>query len=118
MKDLSAIFVSLLCTLHCLAIPISSVLAASSTFVWFINYQIFHSILLIPIVFLFSVTIPKCYPIHKNKKPLMLGLFGITILILAIFLDKNAELFITVIGALFMIKAHSLNYNLIKPVSG
>ena len=47
----------------------------------------------------------------------MLGLFGITILILAIFLDKNAELFITVIGALFMIKAHSLNYNLIKPIS-
>ena len=118
MKDLSAIFVSILCTFHCLAIPISSVLAASSTFVWFINYQIFHSILLIPIVFLFSITIPKCYPIHKNKRPLMFGLLGIAILILAIFLDKNTELFMTTLGALFMIKAHSLNYNLIKPVSG
>jgi hypothetical protein len=47
----------------------------------------------------------------------MFGLFGITILILAIFLDKNTELFMTVLGALFMIKAHSLNYNLIKPIS-
>ncbi|MBV44356.1 MAG: hypothetical protein CML87_00705 [Rhodobiaceae bacterium] len=118
MKDMSAIFISLLCTFHCLAIPISSVLAASSSFVWFINYQIFHSILLIPIVFLFSLTIPKCYPIHKNRRPLMFGLLGITILILALFLDKNAELFMTVLGALFMIKAHSLNYNLIKLVSG
>jgi|TARA_B100001105_G_scaffold148213_1_gene118854 hypothetical protein len=48
----------------------------------------------------------------------MFGLLGITILILALFLDKNAELFMTVLGALFMIKAHSLNYNLIKLVSG
>ena len=118
LTDRSAISLSLLCAIHCLAFPWAVILIPSMAALP-LEGEILHIWLLIVIIptSIFALTL-GCKK-HKNYRIVALGALGLSILIAAIFVEglESGEVWekvLTVIGAAFIAAGHLWNYRLCK----
>ncbi|MCH9640040.1 MAG: MerC domain-containing protein [Betaproteobacteria bacterium] len=114
--DKTAIGLSCLCTIHCLSFPLLVVLLPGLAALQ-LNDEAFHTWMVIAVVptSTFALTI-SCRQ-HKRYHLLILGLLGVTCLILAValsemFLSEVWEKMLTSIGAGLIAYGHYRNYRL------
>ncbi len=116
--DRFAIGLSSLCVLHCLASPLLVLLLPILTAIQF-DDEVFHSWLLAAVLPTSLLSLILGCRKHQNHKVLMLGITGLAILFLALFLEdyevgELLEKAATVLGALVVASSHYLNYSLCR----
>lgn len=109
--DYVGILFSVLCTIHCLFLPV--LISVVPTFSHKLENEWIHFVLLavlIPVA-LMSFVISKKN--HKKASPLTLGIVGITFLLMAVAIDQVGlhewESSLTLLGSVFLIIAHIFN---------
>lgn len=114
--DRVAISTSALCAVHCLCLPVFlSVLPALGA--TFFGQESFHVVLLWLVIPLSVIALGMGCRKHKNWIVGLLGLAGLTLLIIAAafgheFLGETGERLATLAGALFIGVGHFRNYTL------
>lgn len=114
--DRAAIGMSLLCLVHCLALPVLLVLIPSLA-VLPIADEHFHLVLLYLVLPTSVVALFLGCRRHKNRTVLLWGLSGLAVLVLAAFaghdlLGDAGERALTVLGALLVALGHLKNVRL------
>lgn len=114
--DKTAIGLSLLCTLQCLAFPILIVLFPSVSFLQ-LSSEGFHFWLMVAVIPTSIYALTMGCKRHKQARLFAIGLLGIACLLLAYFfghdlLGKLGEKTLTLIGALIIAYGHYKNYRL------
>ena len=116
--DKTAIGLSFICTIHCLALPLLVVMLPSIAALN-LEDEAFHLWMLIAVVptSLFALTM-GCKK-HKKYPVMLLGIIGLAILIAAALLGhdvlgENGEKIFSVLGASFIALGHLLNHRLCR----
>jgi peptidoglycan biosynthesis protein MviN/MurJ (putative lipid II flippase) len=114
--DYIGIFASIICLIHCLALPL--ILPSINLFTATTNkstHDFFHFILFPILLLMATAAIIKGIKLHKNLYPLCFACFGIFILGTTLFDElvfenyKNITLYFNTTGSMLLIVAHSLN---------
>lgn len=116
--DKAGIICSGACAIHCLLIP---VIAYSSPFIakYFQNEMI-HTGLLVVLIPIALINFTRSSKIHGNNKPLLIGILGIVLLVVAVLVESlhieipYLEKSLTGIGSLLLIAAHTINLKSLK----
>lgn len=114
--DKGAITLSLVCAIHCLALPLLAVLSPAAMG-YFITDEAFHTWLAFIVIPFSLVALTMGCRHHKSKTIALFGLSGMLILLLtALFghdvLGESGEKIATVVGAALIALAHFRNYRL------
>ncbi len=114
--DKAAIGLSLLCAAHCLALPLLLVLVPSLTALQLDN-EAFHMWMVFAVIPTSTYALTIGCKQHKRYRLLILGLLGLSCLILAValgeaLLGEIGEKALTVVGAGFIAYGHYKNYRL------
>jgi drug/metabolite transporter (DMT)-like permease len=114
--DKMAISLSLLCAIHCLALPLLIVLLPSITALQLYGED-FHLWMLLAVIPTSLYALGVGCKAHRRYRVLILGLLGLLFLILAVvlgeaFLGERGEKILTLIGAVIMASGHYWNYRL------
>ena len=119
--DKSAISASAICAVHCLCLPLLlGVFPALSTSI--LGQELFHQSLLWVVIPLSVIALTMGCRRHNNLIVALLGLAGLSALVLAASmghegLGENGERIATLMGALAIAAAHVRNYILCKQSS-
>ena len=119
--DRSAIGVSFLCVLHCLAVPLTLILAPSLAALPIADERI-HLLLVLLVLPTSTVALTLGCRQHWLKHILVWGLTGIAILILAAglgegILGEYGEKVLTVVGSVLVAVGHILNFKCCRSAS-
>ena len=114
-KNLIGIILSLVCIIHCLAIPLT-VLIIGIDSLTSLTYQdtIIHEVLFIMVFLIYIIVFPKSYKNYQDINTLLIASIGIISLFLGLFQKENIAIILTVFGALLILAAHYKNYKLEK----
>lgn len=117
MSDKAAVGLSLLCVIHCLFLPIILILMPALTGLLAFNDELFHRMLLVAVVPISAIALVIGYLHHRSHRVLLIGLVGLTILIVTSALGhaivgKHGEIALTVLGTSIIAYGHFLNYRL------
>lgn len=112
--DKFAIGLSLLCTLHCLALPLVILLLPTVSAV-FLNDEGFHFYMVMMVLPISSLALWIGFKQHGSAKIFLLGIMGLIILSMTVFLGhealgETAEKLLTLLGSSFICYSHYLNY--------
>jgi peptidoglycan/LPS O-acetylase OafA/YrhL len=114
--DKFAIGLSLICAIHCLALPILLIILPSMIALQLDN-EIFHTLIIITVlpVSIFALTLG--YKQHKRNWLLILGFTGLLLLVIAVILGEETtgefgEKLLTVLGASLVAAGHLWNFRL------
>jgi len=115
-SDKTAISLSLLCTIHCLALPLAVVLLPAIAALP-LEDEAFHFWMVFAVVPISIYALTMGCKKHKNYRILLVGIIGLIILIATVFLGHNLlgetwEKIFTVIGSVFIALGHFWNYRL------
>lgn len=114
--DKTAISLSFICTLHCLALPFAvallPTLAAAN-----LQDEAFHLWMIIAVIPTSLLALTMGCKKHSDYRVLLLGITGLGLLILAVFLGhdllgESGEIAFTVLGASIIAASHLLNHRL------
>ena len=116
--DKSAITLSVVCIVHCLAVPFAVVMMPSLAAYWFADEH-FH-LLLVYLVLptsLFAIGL-GCHR-HRTYKIIVWGAVGLTVLVSAAmlghdYLGEAGEKLLTIVGAVLVMIAHAHNFRLCR----
>ena len=116
LSDVLAISLSLLCTIHCLALPLAVVLLPSLA-VLPLDDEAFHFWMVIAVLPTSAYALTMGCRKHKHYHLLFLGGIGLAVLIASAFLGHDLlgeewEKILTVAGASIIALGHLLNYRL------
>lgn len=114
--DKFAIGLSLLCTLHCLAMPLLILILPTVSAV-FLADEGFHFYMVMMVLPISSFALWVGYNQHHSFKILLQGLTGLIILSITVFLGHEqlgevAEKLLTLLGSSFICYSHYLNYKM------
>lgn len=113
-KDFLGFMASMLCAIHCAALPLILTFSALSGLAFLGNHMVEFVFLIISTIIAIWSFIPS-YRKHYNKKPLKIAAVGFLFLIGSRFLPHGfMEHFITAIGGIIVAIAHYLNWKSIK----
>ncbi len=109
--DISAVVLSVLCTVHCLAAPI--LISVSPMF----GSEVFHVLLLVLVIPVSLVALPAGYKRHGNRVPLIVGVLGMALMTFAVVLGPETlgiwgERAVTMVGAVILGISHFHNLKL------
>jgi energy-converting hydrogenase Eha subunit A len=108
--DFAGFAASLICALHCIAIPIVLSLGLVNGSHFLHNHYFDTAIIAIGIV-IASMSLLGDYKIHKSKLPIGLIAFGFTTLILGLKLGHDLpHVVMSVVGSGFVASAHFINW--------
>ena len=112
--DRSAIGLSFLCVLHCLAVPLTLILVPSLAALPIADERV-HLLLVLLVLPTSTVALTLGCRQHGLKHILAWGLTGIAILVLAAglgeeFLGEYGEKILTVVGSVLVVVGHILNF--------
>lgn len=108
--DFAGFAASLICALHCIAIPIVLSLGLVNSSHFLHNHYFDTAIIAIGIV-IASMSLLSDFKIHKSKLPLGLIAFGFTILIIGLKLGHDLpHVLMSVVGSGFVATAHYINW--------
>lgn len=113
MVEGAAVSASLLCLVHCLALPIL-LLALPGMAGLFFGSEAFHPVALALVVPLALAAFRLGYRRHRTRRPALLGLAGMGCLIAALLpgFGKQGETGLTVAGSLLLVAGHVMNWRL------
>ncbi|MGH1536586.1 MAG: MerC domain-containing protein [Gammaproteobacteria bacterium] len=114
--DKTAISLSLLCTIHCLALPLIAVLLPSFIAIP-LQDEIFHTWMVIGVIPVSTYALTMGCKNHKRYQILFIGSIGLLTLSVVAFLGhewlgEELEKAFTVIGAIIIAIAHVRNFRL------
>ena len=119
-SDKVGIFLSALCCIHCMTIPLLMFFAPSLSH--FFQHEMIHYIGFLIIVPLGLYAFISKLKIHENKKPLYVGLVGMLLLVASMLFHEflghemghHLEIVFSVLGGASLIWAHLMNIRLCK----
>ncbi len=116
--DKAAIGLSLLCTAHCLALPLILIMLPSLAALNLSN-EAFHTWMVFAVIPTSAYALTMGCRQHKRYQLLFLGVLGVTFLISAVvleemFLGEVGEKVLTSIGAVLIAYGHYKNYKLCR----
>jgi len=116
LSDKSAIGLSLLCTIHCLAMPLAVVLLPSIAGLPLAD-EAFHYWMLIAVLPISVYALTMGCKEHQGYRLLLIGAVGLSILVFAAYaghdlLGETGEKTLTVLGAVILSFGHLWNYRL------
>jgi len=116
--DKTAISLSLLCTVHCLALPLFAALLPSAAAVA-LKDELFHLWVVLAVVPISIYTLTMGCKRHRRYRVLILGGIGIAVLGASVLIDHHIlgelwEKTLTVVGAIFIAAGHFWNYRLCR----
>jgi len=111
-----AISLSLLCTIHCLVLPLALVILPSLAALPLAD-EAFDLWMVIAVIPVSAYALTMGCKKHKSYHQLLIGGIGLSLLLAAVFLDhdslgENREKILTVSGAVMIAIGHILNYRL------
>ena len=113
--DQSGIIVSVICLLHCIALPIVSIVLPFLNIAIF-NFEQFHQVIFLLVAIFGILAFAIGYRIHRNFKVLMFSVFAIAIIgvatVLEHFIPENIAHLINGLGSVLVIIAHLVNLKL------
>lgn len=114
--DRAGIFLSGLCIVHCLALPLGLVLVPVFAEEFLHSNDLTHAILLAFILAVSGFAFIGGYRSHKKKEPVLWFIPGIITIIFATYFTHDTlghmwEPVFAIIGGLFLIKAHRVNHS-------
>ncbi len=117
--DFVAIFLSFVCLLHCLATP---VIILMLPYLNFGRDDVFHLVMAVTLLIFASVAFVRGYQRHRQKRVIVLGSLGVTLLFVGLFLSSDKmpirlspQASVTIMGSVFLIFAHYLNLRRMHP---
>lgn len=119
--DKLGIFGSGACVAHCLFIPFLALAAPS--FTSFLENEWIHKGLLVGLIPISFLAFSQSKKVHKKSQPIILGVCGIALLILAIALEAihvefpYMEQALTTLGSICLITAHIYNMKFSRQVT-
>lgn len=118
LADKSAITLSVLCSIHCLAMPLAIILLPSIASLPLSDEE-FHYWMLIAVLPLSTYALTMGCKKHKHYRLLFIGFVGLAVLVFAAFaghemLGENGEKVMTVIGASILAFGHIGNQRLCR----
>jgi len=111
--DATGFWVSIICGLHCIAMPVLISIAAISLTASQ-HTSIEYSILGLSSVLGIGSLLPSFFRHHRNIMPVAILLIGFLSIALGHFLIENFESFSTAIGASLIACAHVVNFRMCK----
>jgi len=116
--DRSAIGLSVLCLLHCLALPLVLVAGSSFTALWAAD-EWFHQLLVVLVLPTSIVALLLGCKKHKRWAVLAWGFCGVGVLTLAALfahdlVGEAGEKILTVIGSMLVVVGHAYNFRLCR----
>ena len=119
--DKFAIGLSLICAIHCLALPLLLIILPSMIALQLDN-EIFHTLIIITVlpVSIFALTLG--YKKHKRNWLLIVGFTGLLLLVIAVILGEEitgefGEKLLTVLGASLVAAGHLWNFRLCQQLA-
>jgi len=118
LSDKTAISLSVLCAIHCLALPLLLV-ALPSLATLKLDTEMFHFAMVFAVIPISIYALTMGCRQHNRKSLLLLGAIGIVFLCAALFLPhevkgESGEKILTLMGALLIAIGHMANYRLCK----
>lgn len=118
--DRTAIGLSVLCVLHCLALPLALIAGSSLTAFWFAD-EIFHQLLVFLVLPTSIIGLMLGCKRHKAWAVLAWGLCGVSVLAFAALFGHDVageigEKIFTVLGSILVVVGHVLNFRLCRSV--
>lgn len=109
----AAVSASLLCLVHCLALPFLLLLLPGIIGL-FAQSAAFHYVALALVVPSALAAFSLGYRRHRALRPVLMGMTGIACLVIALLpgAGKGEELWLTIAGSLFLVAGHTLNWRL------
>ncbi len=116
--DKTAISLSLLCAIHCIAFPLA-VIALPAVAALNLDGEAFHLWMLVAVIPISLLALTLGCSKHKNHKVLTLGLIGLALLVFAGVLGHDVagevgEKSLTLVGACVVASGHFLNHRLCR----
>lgn len=113
--DIIAFTSSLICAIHCAAIPIVLSFSSLSSLHFLENPFIEWTFILLGVVFVFVSLWPSYKKSHHNKKPLIYAAVGFTLIAIGrLDFTEIWEVSHTVVGAIFVSIAHYSNWKILR----
>lgn len=107
----AAISTSLLCLVHCLALPVLVILPG--TIGLFVRSEDFHYVALALVTPFAVLTLTRGYRWHRVALPAILGAAGVLLLAAALVPQlRGLESHVTAVGSLMLVAAHVFNWRL------
>ncbi len=117
--DVIAITSSIICAIHCAAIPIVLSFSSLSSLHFLENPYIEWTFILLGIVFVFVSLWPSYKKTHGSRKPLIFAFFGFALIAIGrLDFTELWEVSNTVIGATLVSIAHYFNWKILKTQEG
>ncbi len=114
-KDFFGFAASVLCAIHCAALPLILTFSTLSGLSFLANHKIEFAFLGISTVFVLWSLVPGYLSHHKNILPLVLGTLGLITVCASCFLPHGAlEHIMAVVGGMTIAISHIYNYRLSK----
>jgi len=113
--DIIALTSSLICAIHCAAIPIVLSFSSMSSLHFLENPWIEWTFILMGVVFVFVSLWPSYKKVHHQTKPLTVAAIGFGLIAIGrLEFTEMWEVGNTVVGALLVSSAHYFNWKLLK----
>lgn len=118
--DRFAIGLSLVCVVHCLALPILLILLPPISGIFALNDEVFHQWLLYAVLPISLVALMMGYLHHRSYRVFIVGSVGLVLIILCAtlghdFLGETGEVVLSVLGSVIIAYGHFRNYQLSGP---
>jgi len=115
--DIIALTSSLICAIHCAAVPIVLSFSSLSSLHFLHNPLIEWSFIGLGLVFVFVSLWPSYRKVHQRSKPLLIAAIGFGLIALGrLDLNEAWEVSNTVGGALMVSMAHFVNWKLVRSI--
>lgn len=114
--DIAGIFISGLCVVHCIAVPLILFLAPTLSASLFPSEDMTHVVLLAFILGIAGVAFVSGFRVHGQWRPVVWMAIGMVLVIYATFFAHSQlghfwEPVIAIVGSLALVRAHYLNHH-------
>lgn len=110
--DLAGFLTSLLCAIHCSAVPVMISLGVLSSSTWLHNHAIDWVVIVTGIFIASYSLLGDFFRIHRNATPLLLAGAGFLFLTLGMIEHHGWMLVLSVMGGLLVASAHLVNHKM------
>ena len=113
MKDNLGIFFSGLCIVHCIVTPLLAAAGLLGALTLDIESPVIHLSLLLPVIFFALTSFPVSKKRHGSIIPTLLACFGISLMVITLFMPEDLEIWLMLVAGTSVISAHLLNTHLL-----
>jgi hypothetical protein len=110
--DTAGFFTSMLCAIHCSAVPVMVSMGLLSSSTWLHNHAIDWVVIVTGILIAFYALVGDFLKKHRNLTPVVLAAFGFLFLLIGMIEHHGIMLIFSVLGGLMVASAHVINHRI------